>query len=45
MVFDADAREEDLDLSGHDERSAEMRHFNDSHVANLNGGRCELANK
>jgi hypothetical protein len=45
MVFDADAREEYLDLSGHDERSAEMRHFNDGHVPNLNGGRCELADK
>lgn len=38
MVFDANAREEDLDLSGHDERSAEVRHFDDSHVfSNLKG--------
>src|SRR6185437_109809 len=36
MVFDADARQEYLDLRGHDERSTEMRHFNDSHVPNLN---------
>lgn len=45
MVFDADAREEYLDLSGHDERSAELRHLDDSHIPNPNGGRCELANK